>query len=90
MDDTKKTDGAELEKKAPVKMVKVRVLRPFQVFVEGQPVLHDRIGALVEVPKTDIPRLTEKVKGQAKGFGHTTDEENAEHHNLQLAELVAA
>lgn len=83
-------ESTQEKKPAKVQMVKVRVLRPFQISIDGQPVLHDRIGAVVEVPKSELPWLTKKGTGQAKGFGHTTDADQAEHHSLQRAELVAA
>lgn len=72
------------------KTAKVKVLRPFRIRdAEGNPVVYERIGSVVEVPKADVPWLTKKNDGQARGFGHTFEAENADRHNMQRAELVA-
>lgn len=93
MSDPKQNENQPDQPKQPSqKMVKVKVLRPFRLKAAGKKgvhegVVYDRIGAIVEVPATEVGWLTQSVPGQSAGFGERLDEE-ATRHDCRRAMLV--
>lgn len=92
MEDQKKDQAPPAAPAAPaapkVKLVKVKVLRPFRIDNDAlDPTIYDRVGSVVSVPESEVPRLTKVMTGQVKGFGERLEEETG-HHEFKLAELA--
>jgi hypothetical protein len=80
------------DEKKTVKMVKVRLLRPFSIpDADGNhkvPQVHEKVGEIVEVTEEHATQLCKSNKGHIKGFA-TYEAEECAHHDLKRAERVA-